>query len=142
MHWACQPLRKNRSTTGCLAQRIQWPGVWLEQARIRADDHLLLNSPVGLGGRRAMGSLWLACGTPLTDIRRDALSEAVRLALPSSDPATRVEVAVTCPNPRLLVVRGLADAVEPLMGALQQAWAALRVHAWDLPAPAPRIWQV
>ncbi|MEZ5664720.1 MAG: hypothetical protein R3E94_14500 [Burkholderiaceae bacterium] len=89
-----------------------------------------------------MGSLWLACGTPLDERRRDVLAEAVRQALPSTTPSARLDVAVTSPDPRLLVVRGLADTVEPLMAALQKAWAALRAHAWDLAAPMPRIWQV
>ncbi len=127
-------------TTGHVQQRIDWPGVWLEQARIDGQDQRLLDAPLGLGGRRCLGTLWLACARPMDGARREALLEAVRTVLPS--PGGDVDIAITSPDPRLLVVRALAPVVEPLMATLQTAWASLRHHAWQLPAVPPRIWQV
>ena len=124
---------------GCFAQHIEWPGRWLEQARLRGDDGRLLHSRLGLGGRRALGSLWLALGSTPEAAEQERLIEAVRQALPVRPEA---DLAATWVQPQLLVVRGLAAAVEPLMQALQQAWAALREQAWGTPAAAPRIWKV
>ena len=125
---------------GRLHQRLSLPGQWLEQAHIDAADTRLLESPLGLAGQRCLGTLLLACGSPLPRDRRDALLEAVRSALPPA--ADGVHLAATCPHPQLLVLRALAPLVEPLMARLQQAWAALRPVAWGLPAPVPRIWRV
>lgn len=125
--------------TGCLTQHLEIPGLWLERSRIDATDTRLLESPLGLGGHRCMGTLWLACGTPITRERREHLLEVVRAAL-SGDPG--VEVGTTCPNPRMLVVRAVAPLVEPLMAQLQEVWATLRTHAWGLGNTPPRIWRV
>ncbi|HSX94264.1 MAG TPA: urease accessory protein UreD [Hydrogenophaga sp.] len=125
---------------GTLLQEVQWPGVWLERARIDAADARLLNSPLGLAGQRALGTLWLAQGTPWTDTRREALLDAVRAALDEAAPG--VHAGATSPEPRLLVVRALAPQVEPLMAVLQRVWAALRDQAWEMGRAAPRIWRV
>ncbi|TNF63006.1 MAG: urease accessory protein UreD, partial [Burkholderiales bacterium] len=124
---------------GCFSQRIEWPGLWLEQARVRGHDRRLLDSPVGLGGRKAMATMWFACGTPPDAGAQEDLIEAVRQSLPRRKEA---DLAATWCNPQLLLVRGLGDAVEPLMQALQTAWAAIRRQAWQRDDPPPRIWQV
>jgi urease accessory protein len=126
--------------TGEFRQRLEIPGLWLEQARVRADDHRLLDSPLGLAGHRCMGTLLFACGKPLHRDRREALLEAVR-SLPDP-PSGAVLTGATCPNDRLLVVRALAPLVEPLMARLQAVWSVLRPVAWGLPGQSPRIWQV
>lgn len=125
---------------GCLQQRLALPGLWLEQARIDAHDTRLLNAPMGLAGRRCLGTLLFACGSPIGRERREALLDAVRGTL-SADTGEQA-LAATCPNPHMLVLRALAPQVEPLMNALQNAWAALRPVAWGLTNRAPRIWQV
>ena len=124
--------------SGRLRQRLEIPGLWLEQACIAATDTRLLQSPLGLDGQRCMGTLLLASGSPIERARRDALLDAVR-AVPS---AAGVRMAATSPNPQMLVLRALAPLVEPLMASLQLAWAAWRPLAWQLPAQAPRIWRV
>ncbi|TNF53342.1 MAG: urease accessory protein UreD [Burkholderiales bacterium] len=129
-------------THGRFTQRIEWPGVWLEQGRLDGTDQRLLDSHVGLGGRRAMASLWFACGTALGTRQQEDLIEAVRQAFPTQAQDGRLSLAATWSHPRLLVVRGLADTVEPLMNGLQSVWAAIRRQAWDLSAPPPRIWRV
>lgn len=45
---------------GSFCQHIELPGVWLERARIRADDLLLMNSPLGLAGQRCIATLFLS----------------------------------------------------------------------------------
>ena len=113
--------------------------LWLERSRIDAADTRLLESPLGLGGHKCMGTLWLASGTPLTRERREQLLEAVRAV---SGGEHGVQVGATCPNPQMVVVRALAPLVEPLMAQLQHVWATLRTEAWGLPNEAPRIWRV
>lgn len=126
--------------SGRVHQRMEIPGLWLEQASIDAADRHLLEAPLGLGGRRCLGTMVLACGSPLGRERREALLESVRSAL-SGAPAD-VTAGATCPNDRLLAVRAVAPVVEPLMACLQAVWTALRPVAWDLPGQPPRIWQV
>ncbi|MDZ4293151.1 MAG: urease accessory protein UreD, partial [Hydrogenophaga sp.] len=125
---------------GRFNQRLEIPGLWLEQARIDAADTRLLESPLGLGGQRCLGTLWLASGTPFSRERREQLLDGVRAVLDTA-PAG-VQAGATCPNPQLLVVRAVAPLVEPLMAALQQVWAALRPLAWGLDGTPPRIWRV
>lgn len=125
---------------GSLTQHLEIPGLWLERSRIDATDTRLLESPLGLAGQRCMGTLWLACGTPLTRERREHLLETVRQVL--ADGPAGVQAGATCPNPQMVVVRALAPLVEPLMAQLQRVWATLRTEAWGLPNVAPRIWRV
>lgn len=127
---------------GTLLQELQWPGVWLERARIDAGDTRLLDSPLGLAGQRALGTLWLARGEAWPTTRRDALLDAVRAALADVPPNANVHAGATSPDARLIVVRALAPQVEPLMAALQRVWARLRGTAWGQPGAAPRIWRV
>ena len=124
---------------GSLTQHLEIPGLWLERSRIDAADTRLLESPLGLGGHKCMGTLWLATGTPLTRERREQLLEVVRTVLGGEH---GVHVGATCPNPRMLVVRAVAPLVEPLMALFQRVWASLRTEAWDLSNTPPRIWKV
>ena len=125
---------------GRFSQRLEIPGLWLEQARIDAADTRLLESPLGLGGQRCMGTLLLACGDPLGRERQERLLDCVRAAVADLPPG--VQAGATCPNPQLLVLRAMAPLVEPLMATLQRAWGALRPAAWGIAATAPRIWRV
>ena len=124
---------------GSLTQHLEIPGLWLERSHIDATDARLLESPLGLGGHKCMGTLWLATGTPLTRERREQLLEAVRALLGNG---RGVQVGATCPNPRMLVVRAVTPLVEPLMALFQQVWATLRTQAWGLNNTPPRIWSV
>lgn len=127
-------------TRGRITQRLELPGLWLEQGHIDATDHRLLNSPLGLAGQRCLGTLLLATGEPLCRVRRETLLDAVRSTLPS--PLQGLQAAATCPNPHVLLVRALAPLVEPLMDALQRCWAALRQEGWGLTPVPPRVWNV
>lgn len=125
---------------GCLQQRMAWPGRWLEQGRLAADDTLLLDSPLGLAGHRCLGTLVLATGTAWPADRREALLAALRQVI-DADPLAP-QCAATAPNDALIVVRALADRVEPVMALWQSLWAQWRQHAWQSPSAPPRIWHV
>lgn len=125
---------------GSFSQRLEIPGHWLEQARIDAGDTRLLNSPLGLGGHRCLGTLVLAGGTAFTRERREQLLDVVRDVLEGEAPPP--VAGATCPDPHLLVLRAAAPLVEPLMELFQRVWGALRPAAWDLGAVPPRIWRV
>lgn len=126
--------------TGQFHQHLEIAGLWLERAQINASDTRLFGSPLGMAGQRCLGNLVFASGTALHRERREHLLERVRHALVGCSP--ELHIAATCPNPQMLVVRGLSPLAEPLVAAFQRCWAALREHAWALPHAPPRIWAV
>jgi urease accessory protein len=125
--------------SGCYTQHLELPGVWLERARIAADDRLLLDGPVGWAGRRVLGTLWLAAGTPLAAARRQRLLDAARAVVDAD--ALRAWAGATAPQGSVLVLRVLAGKVEPAMQLLAAVRAAWRAEAWGLAAEPPRIWR-
>ena len=125
---------------GQLLQRIEWPGHWLEQARIDAADERLLSSPLGLAGRRCMATLFYASGNPVARAPREQALELTRAQLASH--ALAPSAGVTWLNDQLLVLRVLADVTEPATALLRQVWGTWRGHFWDMPATPPRIWAV
>ncbi len=125
--------------SGCYTQHLQWPGVWLERARIDALDRVLLNSPLGLAGRRVLGTLWWASGKPLSREQQQTLLEGARAAGAASPLAATA--GCTSPDDRLVLLRVLAHQVEPAMALLQAVRAAWRQARWGLQAQAPRLWR-
>ena len=124
---------------GSYQQELQLPGVWLERATIAADDHRLLDSPLGFAGRRVFGTLWFAAGSALDVPRRDALLEAARAQMQQS--ALLATAGASAPHEEIVAVRVLAERVEPAMQLFTAVWAAWRRLAWQLPACAPRVWR-
>jgi urease accessory protein len=120
---------------GEFLQHLELPGAWLERGRVRGDDALLLDSPLGWAGHRVLATLWMAAGTPWADARREALLDGAR-AWVGDAPA-----GVTAPNPQVVVLRMLAPRVEPAMQMLQSVRAAWRLAAWGLAAEPPRVWR-
>ena len=125
---------------GQLMQRLHWPGVWLEQALVRASDHRLLDSPMGLAGHRCMSTLLLASGSPMPTARREHLLDVVRHTINNHPLAA--STGATCPNDQMLLVRTLSPMAEPAMDLFKQLWAQLRQHAWQMASQRPRIWGV
>ncbi|MEI7784054.1 MAG: urease accessory protein UreD [Betaproteobacteria bacterium] len=123
---------------GQLLQHIEVPGLWLERARIRADDHALMNHPLALAGHRCLGTLFMVCGQPLERQRRERLLEAARDVLAGH--GLDASAGVTAVNEQVLMLRVLAPLVEPAMGLLRAVWQAWRLQAWQLEGPMPRIW--
>jgi urease accessory protein len=124
---------------GRYRQELQLPGVWLERATIAADDHRLLDSPLGLAGKRVLATMWFAAGSALARARHEALLDAARTACHDSPLAATS--GVTAPHDEIVVLRALADRVEPAMQLFARVWAAWRHVAWQLAPCAPRVWR-
>ena len=133
---AAQPFERGHFT-----QHIELPGVWLERGTLAAADTALLDSPLGLAGRRVLATQWFAAGQALSDERRTALLDAARSADVADADASLVLHGSTSPHAQLVVLRALAHRVEPAVNLLNRVWAAWRQLAWDLPACAPRVWR-
>jgi urease accessory protein len=124
--------------SGYVQQHLQWPGVWLERARIAADDALLLQGRAGLAGMRCMATLYLACGTPLGRAAKEAALDAARALI--AEHRLSASAGATSPNPQTVLVRVLSDQVEPTVQLLRAIRLAWRQAQWQLSAAAPRIW--
>jgi urease accessory protein len=124
---------------GRFTQEIELPGVWLERGNVRATDHLLLDSPLGWAGRRVVATMWFASGSVMPRERREGLLEAARII--QQDHPLAAFSGSTCPNEQMLVLRVLAERVEPAMGLLTQVWARWRLDAWGLVPCPPRVWR-
>lgn len=124
---------------GYFTQEIELPGVWLERGTVRADDARLLDSPLGWAGQRVMATMWLAAGTPLSRQRREALLDSAR-AIQAAHPLAST-AGSTSPHDQVVILRVLADRVEPAMNLLTQVWAQWRQTAWDLAPCPPRVWR-
>jgi urease accessory protein len=124
---------------GRFTQRIELPGRWLERGVVDAQDHRLLDSPLGWAGHRVMGTLWFAAGSAIADGRREALADAAR-ELGAVHTLAR-SAGVTSPDAQVIVLRVLAPRVEPAMGLLTQVWARWRTEAWGLAPCPPRVWR-
>jgi urease accessory protein len=59
------PAADEAFTRGRITQHLELPGTWLERGTLAAEDTLLLDSPLGLGGQRVLGTLWAAGGEAL-----------------------------------------------------------------------------
>ncbi len=123
---------------GSFLQHVELPGVWLERARVAADDRALLGSPQGWAGRSVLATLWLACGSALTTARRQALLDGARDCLAGH--ALGASAGVTAVQPSVLVLRALAPGVEPAMQLLSAVRGCWRKLAWGLAPQPPRIW--
>ena len=111
---------------------------WLERGCIDATDERLLESPLGLAGRRCLATLFWAGGSEHTRNRRE---QALELARQVIDGWPEGAIAgATAPDPRVVVVRVLAPLVEPALGLLKAIRSAWRPALWSLPASDPRGW--
>jgi urease accessory protein len=122
---------------GRYQQHLEVPGVWLERGRIDAADAVLMDGPLGLAGRRVLGTMWFAAGQALAPARREALLEAARELTAEDD----VLFGATAPHGPVVVLRLLAHRVEPAMALMLRVRAAWRRLAWQLEAHPPRIWR-
>lgn len=125
---------------GSFVQQLELPGVWLERGRVTADDKRLLDSPLGWAGRRVLATMWFGAGSALAASRREALLDATRSAVDAHATLSR-HAGATAPNEHMVLLRVLADRVEPAMQLLAAVWAAWRGVAWGMSATSPRIWR-
>lgn len=124
---------------GRYVQQIELPGVWLERGTIAGTDSLLLDSPLGLAGHRVMATMWFSTGSSMARERRDALLDAAREVAGAH--ALAPTCGVTSAHEQVIVLRALAQRVEPAMQLLAAVWGAWRPLAWTLPPCAPRVWR-
>lgn len=124
---------------GRVRQQLQIPGAWLERGCIDAQDQLLLESPLGFGGQRVLATAWFAAGTAIADERRDALLTQAREAIDASPLAASAGASAL--QARVVVLRVLAQRVEPAMQLLMDTWARWRQAAWQLVPCPPRVWR-
>ena len=123
---------------GALLQHLALNDCWLERGRLRAQDKELLDSPLGLGGRRCLATLWFAAGR---DLHRDRAALALAAAREVIEAGSLATLAgATSPCGQLIVVRVVADLVEPAMALLRAVRDAWRTQLWDLPPTQPRLW--
>lgn len=132
--------------SGRFAQQLHWPGHWLERGTLRSDDAALLDGPLGLAGRRVLGTLWWAAaltagGPSVRGAHVEALLDAARSHLAPGAEAAAVAAGVTAPGPGLVVLRALGPGVEPVMALLRAVRADWRRLAWGLAPHPPRVWQ-
>jgi urease accessory protein len=125
---------------GRFVQQLELPGIWLERGCIDAADARLLDSPLGWAGKRVLATMWFAAGSALQPARREALIDGARATVAAHD-SLSAQAGVTAPHERVVVLRALADRVEPAMQLLKQVWTTWRGTAWELPATAPRLWR-
>ena len=132
MPWASpaagQEFDSTTAVPGHFTQEIELPGIWLERGTIRSQDTLLLDSPLGWAGNRVMATLWLAAGSALDRTLSQALLDTSR-ELQAQSPLAGTSGS-TQTHDQILVVRVLADRVEPAMALLTRIWAAWRTLAW------------
>lgn len=125
---------------GCYTQCVDIPGVWLERGAISAADHALLDSPLGWAGHRVMGTMWFAAGQALAGSRRDGLLDQAR-ELIADQTGAALHAGATSPHEQVVIVRALADKVEPLMALMVGIWGRWREVGWGLKPCAPRVWR-
>ena len=120
-----------------------YPEVWRqgnERGRIAAEDHRLLDGPLGLAGHRCLASLFFCAGADIGRARREALLDAARAVI---EPHALARTAgATAPGPQVVVVRVLAPLVEPALQLLKAVRRAWRPLLWELPPDEPRGWTV
>ncbi len=133
------PAAEQPFVRGCVHQRIEVPGAWLDAARIDAADVRLLDSPLGLAGQRALATMWFAAGSPLALDRVELALEAARQVIAQHGCAARAGVSLV--HPQVLVLRALGPRIEPLAALLQPVRVAWRAALWQLRGAAPRVWQ-
>jgi len=124
---------------GRFLQQIELPGVWLERGVIDGTDAALLDSPLGLAGRRVIATLWFAGGSALPPTLRESLLDGAR-DVATADPLA-AWAGASSPDARFVVLRVLAPRVEPAMALLAAVWRRWREQAWGLSGDAPRVWR-
>jgi urease accessory protein len=128
-------------SSGSYQQHVDIADIWLDHALIRADDALLHSSGPGWAGRSVLASLWFARGQALDAERLSQLLDTARSLIEQHGQTSHAfQAGVSAPQNELVVLRVLADQVEPLQTLLRAIRLAWRQLAWSLTDHTPRIW--
>lgn len=123
---------------GSFCQHIEVPGLWLERAHIKAEDRLLMDSPLGMAGHRCVATLFFVAGSKLDKHRRHSALDIAKGIIEAHP--LRTTSGATSPDGQVVLVRVLAPVVEPAMALLREIWLAWRSQLWGLSSSSPRIW--
>ena len=149
LHESQQPFEAGR-----FVQHFELPGLWRERGVIDATDHALMHGPCGLAGYRVMGTLLFAQGNAIALPMIEALLGLARAAAGEASVAGAMGpgkagsgsgkptllAGATALQGRLVLLRVLAQEVEPAVRLLRSVWALWRQQTWGLVHDAPRIW--
>jgi len=138
--------------SGDFTQHFEIKDRWLDRGLIRGDDRDLLQSPLGLNGRKSISTLVFASALAMTSSRRDQLLEIARSVIATKCAEGQssktipgyleMQVGATSPNAHVIVVRMLSGLVEPSMHLCRNIWLAWRSNIWGLKKVKPRIWSM
>jgi urease accessory protein len=112
-------------------QRTDGLQLWFERLALDAGDSFR-TAPQGLFGYNVFGTLW-AIGPGCTA----ALAEELAPHLPFK---TGLRAGATCLPGGVLLIRGLADAPEPLRDMMVDCWLRLRPRVHGLQSHRLRLW--
>ena len=107
--------------------------LWGERANFNAASRIR-NAAQGLGAFPIAGMVW-ATGPSCDQL----LAESLSPSLPFGD---TLRAGVTCLNHRLLVVRGVAQKMEPLRELMVRCWTFLRPAIHGRQSQPLRLWSV
>lgn len=109
--------------------------VWREQAALAADDPLR-DSPLGLAGHAAFGTLW-ACAPALSADHATVLDAVRDAAAQHAIPSGATWLAAPA---ELLVIRALAPSADAVRALFEALWHTLRPCIAAMPPQRPRLW--
>jgi urease accessory protein len=135
------PASAEAFAAGRFTQHLELPGLWLEHGVIDSADQRLLHSPLGLAGRSALLTMWFAAGRAIAAPRLDAMLEGARECVSSIPDDHAVVAGVTSMRQQGVLLRALAQRVEPAMALAQAVRARWRATAWAMPDVRPRVWR-
>ncbi len=111
---------------------------WLERGRIAADDHRLLQSPLGMNGNTCLVTLFFIAGRAIdTGTCELFLSKSREVATSHPLAAT---TGITRPHVQVIVLRALCHHTEEALSLCKAVRGVWREIAWNLPPTLPRIW--
>ena len=126
--------------TGQLQQHLEIKGVWLERGLLEAQDHRLMDGPLGLAKNRCLATLVLASGLAFSRERRELALVLARACM--RDIPAHVHAGVTSPHAKVVVLRTLSPLVEPAQHLMRHVWATWRKNLWHMGEQTPRIWSM
>jgi urease accessory protein len=112
-------------------QRTDGLLLWFERLAFGACD-AVRKAPQGLFGYNVFGTLW-AVGSDCMATRAEDLAAVLPFK-------AGLRAGATCLPNGMLLIRGLADAVEPLQQLMIDCWLHLRPQVHGLPAQRLRLW--